>query len=72
MKDDWPEVTIIHPDLLASPHVYHATYDEHAGTVEFRVFNGGAVYELDPETPSNGKRIATLVPGSNRKTTRRP
>jgi len=69
----WPERIRVVPDLLANPHVYGATYDSKTDLLEFSVFNGGCSYKLDPpgEAP-NGRRIGVLVPGSDKKTTRRP
>jgi hypothetical protein len=72
MEGTWPEVTTFTAEMLANPHVYHATYDEQAQTLEFNIFNGGAAYKLEPEATPNGRRIGVLVPGSDRKTTRRP
>lgn len=68
----WPEVTTVTSDLLASPHVYHATYDSETKTLTFDVFNGGAQYRVTDETAPGGARIATLVPESAKRTSRRP
>ena len=76
MEGAWPEVTTFTDDMLRNAHVYHATYDEQAGTVEFSIFNGGAVYQLAPAAFSPSAvplpRLGTLVEGSAKRTTRRP
>jgi hypothetical protein len=72
MEGSWPEVTTFTPDMLINPHVYHATYDDRFGLLTFDVFNGGAQYTIEAEPAPNGRRIGVLVPGSDKKTTRRP
>jgi hypothetical protein len=72
MEGDWPEVTTFRQDFLDSPYLYGATYDEQTRLLEFSVFNGGARYLVSDEAAPNGRRIATLVPDSARKTSRRP
>jgi hypothetical protein len=72
VEQPWPERTSFMPTLLQNPHVYHATYDEAAKTVEFSVFNGGARYHLTGETEAGGALVAELVPDSAKRTSRRP
>jgi hypothetical protein len=77
MEQTWPQVTRFTDEFLRiTAPTRGATYDEQAGTVTFDIFNGGAVYQLDPaETGPTGAplpRLGTLVDGSARKTTRRP
>ena len=71
-EETWPERTSLSLDMLQSPYVYGAVYDEQAKTYTFTIFNGGAVYTTTDERGPGGAVVAELVPDTARKTTRRP
>lgn len=65
----WPKRTSFMPTFLAAPHVYGGTLE--GDVLTLTMFNGSASYRLTGEEQPNGAKVAELVDGSNKLTSRR-